>query len=70
MAHLFSSGASVLLSLYFALATRPLSYLVAGLVLGAAWLAYMVANLRARADLRKRLRRLRIRSLREKGEGR
>ncbi len=43
MATFFSSGASVLLSLHFSLSARPLSCLVAGLVVGAAGLAYLVA---------------------------
>ena len=68
MVTLFSSGASVLLSLHFALGARPLSCLVAGLVAGAAGLVYMVAFWRAHVALRRRLARLRIRSLREKGE--
>ena len=70
MATFFSSGASVLLSLHFSLSARPLSCLVAGLVAGAAGLAYLVAFWLAHADLRRRIGRLRIRSLREKGESR
>ena len=70
MATVFSSAASASLSVYFTRDPHPVGCLIAGAALAMGAVAYLVAFLFEHARLKKQVRGLHIRSLREKADRR